>query len=389
MITLMALQPDHNMKQTEFSFDNCSEAIGLLMTYQCNLNCSYCYIKEKKNRNMSFEKAKEIIRPFLLTDDGIIDIIFMGAETLMAESEIRKIVEWAEQGSWNRNFRFFGSTNGTLLTDELKQWLFSHRQSIVLGLSYDGLPSVQQLNRGCGPEIDLDFFINTWPVQPVQMTINSESVHQMAAGVRYLLEKGAVVHPNVAYEEEQWNQKEIREYGRQLNQLIAYYASYKSYPCITQFQHDLIEYAKNLETMPHQPKVCGAGNGYQVFDVDGTSYPCHILSPLVLRNDKLEQIKQGIFTKTCEYSDPRCYGCPYCNSCSSCLACNYIYRDSFARRDITHCKIMHLEVRAFMKMEVQRLSLLPSISSEDALEIDAIHKLWHYEQAHDDWATLQ
>lgn len=386
MTTLMAHQLDNDQNITEYFSDDGNEAIGLIMTYQCNLNCRYCYIKEKKNQSMSFEKAKEIIRPFLLKDGGITDIIFMGAETLLAASVIKKIVEWAEQGVWNRRFRFFGSTNGTLLTDGLKQWLFSHRESIILGLSYDGLPSVQQSNRGCGPQIDLDFFIHTWPAQPVQMTVSAESVSKMAAGVRYLLEKGAVVHPNAAYEKEQWDKKAVIEYGRQLGQLIDYYSRHKNYPYITQFQHDLIEYARNLENASPQPKVCGAGDGFQVFDTDGASYPCHILSPLVLRKDKLDQIQKGVFAQTCDYSDPRCYGCPYRSSCSTCAACNYIYRGSFARRDRTHCMIMHSDVRAFIKMETQRLSLKKSISSEDALEIDAIHRLWHYEQTHAAWA---
>ena len=38
-------------------------------------------------------------------------------------------------------------------------------------------------------------------------------------------------------------------------------------------------------------EICGAGNGFQVFDVDGQSYPCHILSPLVLEGEKLQKIK--------------------------------------------------------------------------------------------------
>lgn len=358
----------------------CDEAVGLLVTYQCNLDCKYCYIGEKQDIYMSFDTATELLKPFLQKDGNMVEIVFMGAETLMAESVIREIVEWAEQGSWKRKFKFFGSTNGTRLTDSLRQWLYQHRESIVLGLSYDGLPSVQQSNRGCGAEIDVDFFIHTWPLQPVQMTVNAESVSQMAEGVIYLLKRGAVVHPNVAYEEEQWDRRSIIEYGRQLDDLIDFYHQNEIYPNISQFEHDLVEYARNLENPAVQPKVCGAGSGFQVFDVNGCSYPCHILSPLVLRGAKLDEIRQGILADTQDFSDADCSGCPYCSSCSTCLACNYIYRGSFAKRDKTHCEIMHMDVRAFIKREVMRLSSKDNISPEDALEIDAICKLLEYEK---------
>lgn len=379
MTTLMERRLDNNMDMTERFSANCDEAVGLLVTYQCNLNCKYCYISEKQDLSMSFDTARKLLEPFLQKDGNMVEIVFMGAETLMAESVIRKIVEWAEQGTWKRRFRFFGSTNGTHLTNDLRQWLYRHRESMVLGLSYDGLPSVQQLNRGCGAEIDVEFFIHTWPLQPVQMTINAESVGRMADGVIYLLRKGAVVHPNVAYEEEQWDRKSIIQYGKQLDRLIEFYFHNAAYPNISQFRHDLVEYARNLENPITQPKVCGAGNGFQVFDVDGFSYPCHILSPLVLRGAKLDGIREGILDHTQDFSDENCYGCPYCGSCSTCLACNYIYRGSFAKRDKTHCEIMHMDVRAFIKKEVMRLGSKDIISSEDALEIDAIRKLLEYE----------
>lgn len=361
--------------------DVCDEAVGLLMTYRCNLDCTYCYISKKQDLDMTLEIAKNILRPLLSKSGGIVDITFMGAETLMAESVIRPLVEWAEAGTWRRLFRFLGSTNGTLLTGELKRWLTRHRHSLVLGLSYDGLPSVQQSNRGCASEIDVDFFIQTWPMQPVQMTINSSSVSQMAEGVIYLLERGAIVHPNVAYERTQWNKKAIAEYGRQLNRLIDYYIQHSDRPRIMQFTHNLTEYALNLETDSVQPEMCGAGNGFQVFDVDGSSYPCHLLSPLVLAGEKLEMIKSGKLDQTTDFSDPRCRCCPYRSACSTCLACNYIYRDSFQKRDATHCEIMRMDVKAFVKMEVLRLSAQNKFTPEDALEVKAIHKLIQYDHS--------
>ena len=354
------------------------EAVGLLTTYRCNLNCKYCYIQTKRNKDMSLDMAKSILEPFLMKRAGRLDITFMGGETLLAIDVIRPLVEWVENGNWNRIYRFFGSTNGTLLNAELKEWLKKHSDVLTLGLSYDGLPTAQSNNRG-NDNIDLDFFIHTWPEQPIQMTINTDTVGKMAEGVIYLLEKGALVHPNVAYEAKEWYENYLTEYAIQLDKLINYYNNNPEKPLISQFIHNLSEYADNIDNPKKFKEVCGAGNGFQVFDTDGDAYPCHILSPLVLSDKKLQEVKNGLIFLTDDELNFECQSCPYITTCPTCIACNFLYRDGVQNRDKTHCQIMKLEVKAFIKKEVQFLSTKEIITPEDATEIDAIKKLLEYE----------
>lgn len=357
---------------------NCDEAIGLLMTYRCNLKCKYCYIYSKQNRDMTLEMAQKIIESFLIKENRSIDIVFMGGETLMSFDVIHRLIEWVENRKWNSRYRFFGSTNGTLLNEDMKEWLKLHKNTLTLGLSYDGLPVSQIENRG-NDNIDVDFFIETWPYQPIQMTINESTVGQMANGIIYLLEKGATIHPNVAYEELEWKEESIIEYGRQLNILINYYQDHKDAFLISQFRNNLNQYAYNIDHHQEQAEVCGAGNGFLVFDIDGLSYPCHMLSPLVLRGSKLQRIKEGIISRTNDFADPNCTDCPYTSSCPTCIASNYIHRNSFKQRDATHCRIMKTEVRACIKKEVMRLKQKDKLTSEDATLIDSIHKIMDYE----------
>lgn len=359
--------------------DNCDEAIGLLMTYRCNLSCKYCYIQKKQPLDFNLETAQVILEQFLNKDEGKVDITFMGGETLLAYKLIVQLIEWVQSKKWKRKYRFFGSTNGTLLTDDMKPWLLAHRSIFTLALSYDGLPETQTDNRG-NDSIDTDFFIKTWPFQPIQMTINAESVNKMADGVIYLLEKGARVHPNVAFEETDWSDEHILEYGRQLHRLAIYYNSHPDLPTITQFSHDLSEYADNIDNPKIQKEICGAGNGFQVFDVDGSSYPCHILSPLVLSGEKLNVIKDGLLSQTSDFSDERCSKCPYNTACPTCMACNFLYRGQLQKRDWTHCQVMQMEVKAFIKKEVLRLTAKMELTPEDATEIDAICKITEYEK---------
>lgn len=76
---------------------------------------------------MTLEMAQSILEPFLQKKEGLLNIAFMGGETLMAINVIRPLIEWVESRKWNRPYRFFGSTNGTLLNDELKKWLETHK----------------------------------------------------------------------------------------------------------------------------------------------------------------------------------------------------------------------------------------------------------------------
>lgn len=366
---------------TEIILDSChqitNEAIGLLLTYQCNLNCKYCYIQKKQDKVMSFDMAKSVVEPLLNKDSGRLDIVFVGAETLLAFDVIKQLVEWIEQRQWKKQYRFFGSTNGTLLDKSKKRWLTNHRNILTLGLSYDGIPTIQKENRGAN-KIDIDYFIKTWPTQPIQMTINANSVDKMAKGVIFLLEKGAVVHPNVAYEKEEWPASKIHEYGKQLLQLVNYYDSHESMPVISQFQHNLGEYAKNIGRENEICQICGAGKGYHVIDIDGNSYPCHILSPLVLGEKQILEVSRGQVKCSSSRLNKICSKCIFVTSCPTCLACNYVYRGNTEKRDSTHCRIMQTEVRAFMKKEVLRLNKKSIISPKEASEIDAIISIREY-----------
>lgn len=357
--------------------ETCEEAVGLLITYRCNLNCKYCYIHEKQPKDMTLEMAQTILEPFLNKRGGLLDIKFYGGETLIVYDIIKDLIEWVKSKVWRRKYRFFGSTNGTLLNPDMKSWLKINSDIITLGLSFDGLPEVQQENRGT-PFVDVDFFISTWPQQTIQMTINATSVNRMADGIIYLLKKGARVHPNVAYEETEWTDDAIREYGNQLYKLILFYRENEQYPLIDQFVHDIREYAKNIVNHKPQHQMCGAGNGFTLFDIDGTHYPCHLFSPLVIKGHKLEDIKDGLVVYTTDFSDLRCSKCPFTSTCPTCMACNYLYRGSLQKRDTTHCRIMQIEVRAFIKREVLRLKEKPKLTPDDATNIDAIIAINNY-----------
>lgn len=325
---------------------------------------------------MSFNRATSILEKYLSKEGGLLDITFYGGETLLVFDTIQKIVEWAISRKWNRKFMFFGCTNGTLLTDDIKNWLRQHSQIFTLGLSFDGIPEIQKENRG-NENIDIDFFIKTWPQQQIQMTINEKSISKMYEGIIFLLNKGAKVHPNVAYEDYEWSDDALNSYGFQLYKLIDFYEKNPSYPVVNQFKYDLIKLASDIGNPPIQTRACGAGNGFYLYDHDGNHYPCHILSPLVIGRNNIQTCLES-FNKETNFADNMCLECPFISCCSTCMACNYIYRNSFNRRDRTHCKITKLEIRATIRREVNRLLHKDKLTPYDATLADVIPMLLNY-----------
>ena len=327
---------------------------------------------------MPLEMAVSILTPLLSKKDAPpLQIMLMGGEPLLAYDMIQALILWCAGKEWTREYHFFASTNGTLLTKERKEWISQYKNVLTLALSYDGLPAVQDRNRTqSASRIDLDFFLENWPQQKIQMTIDAQSVYSMAESVVYLLEYGFDVNANVAYEKAPWPAESIREYARQLRKLVYYYNEKPSAKRIYQFCHSFAAYAAAIGQPVVQERQCGTGDGFVVYDIDGNPYPCHMLSPLVLDAALLKKMELDPQNEKM-FSDERCESCPYTVDCPTCIGCNYRYRGEFWRRDKTHCLLMQIEVLEAMKLEILRLKKT-GFTKKDIQTIQAIKKLYQY-----------
>jgi uncharacterized protein len=135
--------------------------IILQLTQQCNLRCRYCpysgnYInRSHKNFRMSFETAKKGIE-FIIDNSRDVDEInigFYGGEPLLEFELMKKSILYTKEVSEGRKIRFSFTTNGTLFTKEIIEFLMSH--DVQIAISLDGPKEVHDKNRkfavtGCG-----------------------------------------------------------------------------------------------------------------------------------------------------------------------------------------------------------------------------------------------
>ena len=133
------------------------QALVLNVTNQCNLACTYCYefgsdkiaTPAGKPKYMTLETAKGSV-DFLLAQSGnreAMHITFFGGETLMNFKLLRDVVLYAEEQARTaqRMIGFSLTTNATLLTDEIIDFLSDH--AIGVTVSMDGPPELQDKRR--------------------------------------------------------------------------------------------------------------------------------------------------------------------------------------------------------------------------------------------------
>ena len=117
------------------------------VTEKCNLRCKYCvygghYKNERTHSEkvMSFETAKNAVDWFMKYSQKDLKIFnFYGGEPLSNFKLIKKISEYIS--SVADNYQLFITSNGTLLTDEVIDWIIENEE-VVMYISIAGIPEI-------------------------------------------------------------------------------------------------------------------------------------------------------------------------------------------------------------------------------------------------------
>ncbi|MCI5726113.1 MAG: thioether cross-link-forming SCIFF peptide maturase [Clostridium sp.] len=118
------------------------KAICLNIIHGCNLRCKYCFADEGEYHGhggvMSVETAKKAI-DYVIKRSGPrknIEIDLFGGEPTLIMDTIKKIIAYARENEakWNKNIRFTMTTNATLLTDDMMDYMDKEMGNIILSL---------------------------------------------------------------------------------------------------------------------------------------------------------------------------------------------------------------------------------------------------------------
>jgi uncharacterized protein len=125
----------------------------LQIANDCNLNCIYCYgdggSYGRQRELMTFETAKKAIDLMVANSEGTDEllVIFFGGEPLINFEVVKATFDYCQslEKSINKKFRYSMTTNGTILTDEIYDFIKNNNISVMI--SVDGGKDLQNKHR--------------------------------------------------------------------------------------------------------------------------------------------------------------------------------------------------------------------------------------------------
>ena len=347
----------------------------LLVTRSCNLNCVYCFERNKNiagKKMMDYETAVGIlIKEFdefrLVYKPGDrFAIEFFGGEPLLNFDLIKKIWHWVKQQDLDFPYVFQITTNGTLLTPSVRAWLTERKDDFRVILSVDGDELMQAENRGCKIEdIPIVFVRDTWEKSYFKMTISKETLPNYARGIISLMQNDFHIASSLA-EGIVWSCEDALLYQKQLTKIAEFLLENPNIKIEHPFN---FVYKELLQKDDIVSKNCGVGTSIMTYDTDGTPYPCHLFLPIVHGQDGIDNIMNNIdFTDDSCLIDTECLKCPISKLCRTCYGYNQLDRGDVKSRNMTKCKMLLAELQVVSSFQIQYFMQRKNVLKEEDLE---------------------
>lgn len=332
----------------------------LMMTHSCNLHCNYCYEHHQSGKTMSALRALSIIRKEFeklaaSSQKKRLEIVFMGGEPLLCWDTVCSIVETVEKERWPCPYHFFAATNATLLDDAKKEWIEKRKEHFILGISVDGTGKMQSTNRGfTATNIDLDYFVKTWPAQAPKMTISHDTLPMLAEGVKYLHKTGFEnIQANLAMGQKDWEKGDYRIYADQLKLLIEYYMENPHVKRCALLNLDILT---SLNLDGKYRKFCGCGENVKCIDYDGKEYPCQMFAPISLDSTEIAVVLQNDFANHSLFCNSICEECMINLKCPRCYGMSYKCKQDLRYRETFLCTAYKIQFLSNMVLMQKRIN---------------------------------
>ncbi len=325
---------------------------------------------------MDFDTAKRIIDDeFKFVENSKdfdeIEFDFMGGEPFCSFDLIKKIISYVVGKNPNVPYIFFATTNATLINNEIKEYLEENKSIFVVGISYDGKFS-QEVNRTKNDVIDIDYFFNLYPFQPLKVTISPYSVKSLSEDIISLHKNGYEFIATCSFGQ-YWSEEDYLCFRSELLKISNFYIQNPDISICNLFDNKLIY----VDCMHEHRKYCGSGKNMIAYDVDGASYPCHMFTSVVLGRKMPESVKREL--KNASFTSEECLSCSYVDICPTCYGFNFKDRGDISKRDKCSCRLfkIQMEVVAYLHIELVKRKIMQGkqLSAEEICGVKNIKKL--------------
>ncbi|MGI6358236.1 MAG: thioether cross-link-forming SCIFF peptide maturase [Bacillota bacterium] len=341
------------------------KALCLHLAHDCNLRCAYCFAGTGPfggSRELMPLEVGQAALDFLVQSSGPrrnLEVDFFGGEPLLNFRVLQQLVDYGRSlgEQHNKNFRFTLTTNATLLTQEVQDYL--NREQIAVVLSLDGRQEINDRTRpfvgGQGsyqtivPDM-LQFAASrgheNYYVRGTYTRYNldfaSDVAHMAELGFRHLSMEPVVGSPSESYT---FKPEDLPHLQQEYERLAAYYVQrHREGKPFTFFHFNV-----SLEHGPCPVKRvtgCGAGYDYLAVTPAGELYPCHQF--VGQKEWEMGTVFQGItrpdisrqFQEVNLYSKPDCVDCWARFFCSGgCMAHAWFANGDFTKPEPMACAL--------------------------------------------------
>ena len=316
--------------------------IHVVVTTACNLNCTYCYEHNKHASVADIQHTKKILTDYIAHNPTErLLVIFHGGEPLLHFDFMHDLCEWLWDTYGENRVLISFVTNGTILTDNIKQWLLKNKTRVFVSVSLDGLPTVHNRSR-CNSfeKIDLPFFQSLYAHMPVKMTVPPSELEHLYEGFLFLYKKGFI--PDVALAAEtDFNEAHKQVLIQQLQLLIEFYKTHYDL-AVTEFLFFPFErLSPSFPDLHWKKHRCGILDARLALDTEGNRYPCQTFISdfkATYNEAAINNVFERVQTENWSEIIPTCAGCSVGEICAPCYGLNYSYRGAIDKINPRMCE---------------------------------------------------
>lgn len=343
--------------------------ITLNVMQSCNLRCTYCYAGDGdygRQSAMSIEVAKKAI-DFFAAGKPFLEIAIFGGEPLLNFPLVKQIVEYCENYDGNCRFSYRMTTNGTLLTSQIAEYLKA--KNFKLTVSYDGkkMQNEQRLfpggKQGSGDLLDaklkrLEESLAELRSVTLRTTVDRSKLDQFAESYLSNLTsfKYTTAFSRVASNDEvrKFTEQDALKVSQVLEKIVDEYLSAGDYEKIMRMAN-LSSHIWNFEKGVTNGNACSAGLNYLSVSTEGKFFLCHRFTEDT--EECIGNLDEGLnHDKIQGYAEHRALKADPCNSCwmrqwcaGGCFHENKMATGSTTEIDNVFCMLRDGEMKQAMR----------------------------------------
>ena len=254
--------------------------VTLMITGECNLACSYCYVSRDRGAPMSAQTVQRALTLLSERAGNSVSVALFGGEPLLTPDTVEQVLSKCRRGLGQRRVRFQIPTNLMHPVEALARW--AREPDVELWPSVDpiGTDPERRFPNGvdASEQIRRRLRILIENCGPAHLTVRSTATPSNVTGLSRLLadlaELGVARWIVVPALELQWNDNSVAAWGEQHRRIGLWLRGRTGAGHATPWISSIHGIAERLTQLSPRP-TCGAGVSRCAMDRDGSLHACH------------------------------------------------------------------------------------------------------------------